>query len=806
MKSFIHARESARPVSFAERERERQLSYRKLTFLALASASLALAICHFARFDQARAIPHQVMASPGTTKNPAAVTSEGSVRPPQPRDTALTALPLRFVENRGQIDSSVKFLARHGGATEFFTSDGFAIRMMNPEKSEKKSPPVLISFTFENHNPNVIVTGSGETLGVENYFFGNDPQKWVTGAQGFGKINYSELYPGVSLDFYERNRQLEYDLCMEAGSDLSKVVIRCDGAQSLALDSRGALIVKTPLGEIHQLPPVATVLRESGESPVTCSYRVIDDTHFGYSVPDWDGESRLVIDPFIIIYSTYLGSTLGDSVNAIDVDGDGYVYVTGYTNSVAFPTTLNAFDTTYNSNWDAFVSKINPLGTRLIYSTYFGSDLDDFGYGIVAERASGICYVTGSTAGGTVTTFPASGNSAIYQGGQSDAFIARMDPAGFPVNTNNGWSFLLGAQGADAGHGITIDNAPNFPNVYVTGYIGSSPQNGNPPISIGFPTPSPLYTDPTPINLGVNPPSAPDLPDPFIARIINYKLLPTSPVNGTVTHFEFHGAQQVDKGYAITYVANNTVYITGETDAGFATFPNTANATQPLFGGWTDAFVAGFQFVTTPTATVNTLFSTYLGGVNPEIGRSIASTPNGDIFVAGVTQSPNFPATAGVVHPLLDDGYLNAGFRDGFVWRALLPNGAPPAVAPAVIYSTFLGSADVDEIYGIVLKGGLDAIVTGLTKDLCFPNTCVYPLASPAPVSAFVTRLNATGTAILDNLVFGGNQTYGQCIAIDLAGDVYVGGRTNSITFPVTTGAVGPALAGSDDGFVTKIR
>jgi hypothetical protein len=376
-----------------------------------------------------------------------------------------------------------------------------------------------------------------------------------------------------------------------------------------------------------------------GAHRLACSFRLIDETHFGYSVPDWDGKSRLVIDPYVLLYGKYLGGSSVDLANAIDVDRDGNVYVTGETQSVTFPTTTGAFDTTYNAGpRDVFVSKINPLGTRLVYSTYIGGDLDDIGFGIVAEAASGICYVTGSTAGGTMST------------------------TSFPVSTG----------------------PPNFS------------------------------------------------------------------------------------------------------------------------GGTSDAFVSGFQYVAAPTQSINLLFSTYLGGADPDVGRSIVTTPAGDIFVTGMTNSANFPVTPGAYSTAINGGF--GGYPpDAFVWKAFAPNIAIPMPAPIVVYSTYVGTAGYDEPFGIVISGS-DAIITGFTTDSCFPATCFYPIGTPSNVETFVLRLNAAGNAVVNSLVFGTNHSESRGIAIDQAGDLYICGYTTAATFPVTAGSFGTTFAGVADGFVVKMH
>src|SRR5207249_1012750 len=145
----------------------------------------------------------------------------------------------------------------------------------------------------------------------------------------------------------------------------------------------------------------------------------------GFRVTAYDPSRPLVIDP-VIIYSTYLGGVGNDNASAVAVDAAGNAYVTGITSStINFPTTAGAFQTTLGSTHKAFVTKFNPTGAALVYSTYLGGSGTERGHGIAVD-ALGNAYVTGRT---SATDFPTTADAfQSTLGGNSDAFVTKLNP------------------------------------------------------------------------------------------------------------------------------------------------------------------------------------------------------------------------------------------------------------------------------------------------------------------------------------------------------------------------------------------
>jgi hypothetical protein len=254
--------------------------------------------------------------------------------------------------------------------------------------------------------------------------------------------------------------------------------------------------------------------------------------------------------------STYLGGSGFDVGNAVAIDTNGNIYVTGSTSSTNFPTTPNAFDITANGT-DAFVIKIDPSGTNLIYSTFLGGSGVSAGFGIAAD-AGGFAYVTGYT---TSTNFPLSHpfqfnlNDGDLTSTNGDAFVTKVDPLGITLV----YSSYLGGSGKDVGNGIAVDAVGN---VYVTGTTGST----------NFPTVNPIRAQCGGCGHGSN--------DAFVAKI---------DASGTnLVYSTYLGGNGDDAGQAIAIDTNGNAYVTGKT--GSRNFPR-GNSFQVLPGGKSDAFI-----------------------------------------------------------------------------------------------------------------------------------------------------------------------------------------------------------------------
>ena len=292
--------------------------------------------------------------------------------------------------------------------------------------------------------------------GVVNDLRGDDPSRWRTEIPTFARIRYPDVYPGIALDYHGTTGTLEYDFRLAPGADPSRIGIDFNGAPA-RLTRNGALVVGEGAGRVRQAPPVAFQPSADGRDPVESSFRLRGD-HAGFALGAYDSTRPLVIDPLVLSYSTFLGGGDDDNAAAIAVDSAGAAYLTGYAVSNDFPTAGTPYDSTL-AGIDAYVAKLNPTGTALVYSTLLGGSATDFGKSVAVD-SSGNAYVTGqtgSTAGTPANQFPTAGGaySTTLDNGQGDAFVTKLNATGSGLL----YSARFGGYGQEEPRGIALDSS-----------------------------------------------------------------------------------------------------------------------------------------------------------------------------------------------------------------------------------------------------------------------------------------------------------------------------------------------------------
>jgi hypothetical protein len=249
--------------------------------------------------------------------------------------------------------------------------DSIALQLVRRDDVVELAQTANVRLVFEGTRPEVCLVGLEETPTLYNFFLGNNPARWRTDVQGYAKVAYDSLYDGTDLVVREEDSTLEYDLQFATGTDVSRPVIRVEGAiEPLRLDAEGALVIETTLGEIRQPRPKAWEETEGGElRPLVCYYRVLGEDHFGFEAPGRSEGLAVVVDPQLL-YSTFLGGSWVDVAEAVAIDATGDVVVARGTGSANFPSTSGAFDTTLGGAFDAFVARFPLSGGPPSYSTF----------------------------------------------------------------------------------------------------------------------------------------------------------------------------------------------------------------------------------------------------------------------------------------------------------------------------------------------------------------------------------------------------------------------------------------------------
>ena len=630
---------------------------------------------------------------------------------------------------------------------------------------------------------------------------------------------------------------------------------------SLSINDKGELVVSTPLGDIIERKPYCYQKIDGKEVEIEIQYKITNNNlnQFTFNVDSYYPDYSLIIDPELA-YSTFLGGINLDWGRGIAVDESGNAYVTGITQSTDFPSTLGSYEENFNSessNGDVFVVKLNSTGSELIYSTFIGGSSAEIGYGIDLDN-NGNAYITGDTNsfdfpatsgsfGDTsfsnghifVLKLNANGNDLVYSVNMNmgDGRGIKTDSDGNVYVTGNGINTESGDAGvivfklnplgnelgflkiigAGRGQGITLDKNKN---IYITGYT-QSPD---------------FYTTPGAYDESYNGGNE----DVIIVKLNQF---------GEIIYSTFLGGNKTEWGYGIAINGEGNAYVTGGTAS--QDFPITSGASDKeliegdafltkinttgsdleystFFGGTRDdqaygicldnydnAYVTGStissDFPTTPDAykrdgggvfisKINTLsnnfeYSTLLGSGN---GHGIYLDIFGDLYITGLTDSPDFPTTSGAYDESYNYRNEQSLYYDVFVTKFKIetiepiitvntPNGGEEWIAETTHEITWK-SKNVDEVkLDYSTDGGstwkLIANTNALAGSFLWtsPNTpsenCLVKISNAADSSVFDQSNEIfTVTPLLPIMVISPN-----------GGERWLPGSTQNITWKQTT-------------------
>jgi len=655
-------------------------------------------------------------------------------------------LPLSFEANNGQTDAQVKFLSRGSGYGLFLTNNEAVMAVakpakMSPAEAAAQRKPIeksgarvrrvqsaVLRMKLVGANSGAKVTGQDQLPGKVNYFIGNDPERWRTNMETFAKVRYEQVYSGIDLVYYGNQRQLEYDFVVAPGADPTRIRLGFRGAKKMRVDAYGDLLVETIGGPVRWNKPV--VYQEVGgvRKTIDGKYLLRRKHQVSFEVAAYDRGKALIIDP-ALAYSTYLGGSNDDEAAGIALDSSSNAYVTGFTFSANFPTTVGAFDTAFGgAGVDTFVSKLNANGASLLYSTYLGGSDSDASTAIVVD-SMGNAYVTGQTVSVDFPTTTGAFQTA-FGGGVGDAFITKLDPAGAALV----YSTYLGGSDVDVGNGIAIDGVGN---AYVAGAT-RSPNLGT--INAFQPT----YVGGA---------------DVFVAELN---------ASGTaLVYYTYLGGSNFEDGGTIAVDPTGNAYITGVT---FSTDFPTANPIQGTKSADADAFVTKLNSTGSALA-----YSTYLGGSDTEFTPGIAVDSAGNAYIAGGTASHDFP-TANAVQPTF------TGPAAGFVTKL-------NATGSGFVYSTFFTGSAGGGGQRVAVDSSGNAYLAGATQSNDFPTINAIQTTNAGSLDAVVFKLDPSGSPLFSTYLGGSNSDDGRGIAVDGSGNMYVAGNTSSTNFPITSGA-----------------
>ena len=702
---------------------------------------------------------------------------------------------LLFVENVGQLDAAARFQARGGGGVLWLADDALWLALTVPRPSPDGSATpdspsdkgVFIRLSFPGANPRPTLQAFDRSPAHVSYFLGNSPSRWHADVPVWGGVRYADLYPGVDLELSGSSGAWRPRLIVHAGADIGRVRLRVEGADAVTLDG-DRVRLSTAVGVAHlpllEVVPADGAALPRARRPVMAGADEIAAPFTTGGAPTVDGRAG----QSDLLHSTFIGGGREDLGQSIALDPTGAAYITGYTLSTDFPTTPGAFQASCGScaqfYYDAFVSKVSPDGSTLVYATYLGGSREDCFYSYagdsctIAVDAAGSAYVAGYTLsedfpvtpGAFDTTCNSCNSNSLF-----DAFVVKLNPAG----TGLVYSTFLGGANTESTHGIAVDAGGN---AYVTGRTTSP----------AFPvTPGAFQTA---YRGGGY--------DSFVTKLnpAGSGLVYSTFLGGTDDDCHVFGSPLTSCGIAVDQTG--AAYVTGSTQS--YDFPVTPGAYQAQCNGacffWGDAYVTKLN----PAGTA-LVYSTYLGGTSEDYGMSLAIDGAGNAYVTGSSQSSDFPVTPGAFQTVF------AGNSDAFVAKL-------NATGSQLFYSTYLGGSHGDCFwcgdYGLdigVAENGT-AVIAGQTLALDFPVTpgafqpsCGGPY--PSCGDAFASRLSADGGTLLYSTYLGGGyQDQGDGIALDAQGMAHVTGYTDSVDFPITPGAAQTAFGGYSDAFASRLN
>jgi len=564
---------------------------------------------------------------------------------------------LRFEANRGQFSPDIRFICRATGYVALFKANEVVIRS---ETGDADVTPALPALGLVIDAPE----GEGELPDRTHYFLPGAGSQQHVEASNYAALRY-RTSSGSDLVLQARQGVLEYSV---------------SGSGGILVPTAGVASANSRTSQHGKITALANMPTRVGGSASDSAYAIATDgsgnlylagqtwsTDFNSS--SLSGNTRQSGALFVVklnsaadtvLYSVIISGSSGAAASSVAVDRQGNAFVTGTTDSFDFPVTAGAFRTSYSGSRDSFVLKLDPNGSRLLYSTYLGGSGTDVATAVVADSA-GAAYVAGYTSS---INFPTTRGAfqTSYKGGPQDAFIVKLDPSGSALT----YSTLLGGEGNDLANALAVDAAGN---AYVNGNTNST----------AFPLQNAWQA--TPGGSGG---------DAFLAKL-----------NATGTSLAYAtrlGGWGSNTGQAVALDAAGNAYVTGATSAW--NFPVTTGVWSRSNNGAYDVFVSKFNASGVLSA------STYLGGSGSEAPSSLAIDALGNVWVTGYTYSYNFPVTA-------PDLAFHGG-EDAFVIE--LSSGLETLVSAGCY-----GAGGNETATGITIDNSGSVVLAGWTTSQDFP-------------------------------------------------------------------------------------
>jgi hypothetical protein len=637
----------------------------------------------------------------------------------------------------------------------FGIGDGVAFQ---PDGLSLALPGGQLGVRFVEGRPDVTLEPTDKRAGTIGRHVGA-PSTWRDQIPTYAAVTYRGLFPGVDLRYDGQAGQLKGTYFVAPHASPSTISWRYEGAESLAIDpATGDLLIGLAGGTLREEAPVAWQDVAGRRVPVAASFSLADGVA-SFSLGAYDPAQPLVIDPTLKL-GTYLGGGSADYGRGIAVDSQGAIYVVGD----FFSSDFLGSDTQPSGSTDVIVLKLTPSGDDLVYGWFAGGSGGDEGLAITVNSAG-------------------------------EAFVL-VDPGDdFPM--------LNAAIGTapEVGDGVLMKFSAAGEHLYST-YLGFGLSNIYTGKAVAAGADGKLYiTGQTYV---------------AVKRLAQPALVEVNPATGAVARSFDPGESYITTDSAAVAIGpDGRIYITGRTSYPWGGIPTTPDAFQKqcgrrlLLGEDRDCGENAYLMVFSPDLQVQ--YASYLGGSGSDSGRGIAVDGQGNAIIVGNATSEDFPVKNAILPACPTDPELHLCSYDGFATKLSPSSG--------LIYSTYIASPNEPEamtfVNDVVVDAAGNAYVAGFSNAAGLPiKNAVQPTRSTGLClggfdrfcfDAFVTGLAPDGSLSFGTYLGGKLDEYGQDIAIDSAGAIYLAGYGEATDFPTTGGSIQPTKSANYDFFAAKI-
>jgi hypothetical protein len=662
----------------------------------------------------------------------------------------LSALPLTLPLAFEPASEPGRFLSRHAGAQLEVSCDGLDIARAGGDPA--------VRLRFAGARAGVLAVASEPLPGRVHRLIGRDRARWQRDLPLHGRVTCPSLYPGLDLTLYGREGRLEFDVVAAPGADLSAFELTVEGAAA-TLEPSGDLALHAGGQRLTLRRPVA-YQEAAGERRAVASRFVARGASFGFAVGAHDRSAPLVIDP-VLELSSYAGGNRLDTARAVAIDAAGFVLVAGTTESKDFPTTGGSFQPGYaggNGDFnrgDAFVLKLAPGGTSLVWATYLGGDDADAGEAI-AVAPGGEPVVAG---GAWSKDFPTTPDAFQPERAKNayDAFVARLSADGSDLV----YATFLGGNEGDFANAVAVDAAGN---TTVAGYT---------------------YAKDFPVSAGAFQTTRRGRQDAFVSRFAP---------GGALLWSSYLGGGDFDFASGLALGADGGAVVVGGTDS--KGFPTTEASFEPKYAGEHDAFVSKLS----PDGTA-LVWSSFFGGKNGnplafDAASGVALDAYESVYVVGRTLSRDLPVTPSAFDT--ECGKNDSCTQTDAFAAKLSADGC------ALLYGSYLGEGDPDEARAVAVDALGRASLAGFTRGEKFPVTPdAFQSEKAGGADAFLTQLSPAASQLVYSTYFGSkNDDAGNGVALDGVLHTALVGSTSGNDLPIVGSAFQPLYGTDTDGFV----